>query len=1038
MENLETMIQLLYKRVSVKKIIMGEIKYSPFDRTEFLRMARSYIFHYSENEAVNLLNYFLDVFFMAAPQVGRQISNELNVFEPLFYYSGKFLTIRDNEIVCRYRFLLEWRRMTTALSEDLFITAYYAQKTASLSEMTDTGFSWKRVIGHDNAELNAIMKRGISENHCHLNGAAPIFQISWLSLMNNVKMSRFAAYLKSYDQNRRYTNVAYEGSYEEEPLYQKYMQAVLIRLLLYSILTEKRLKIGNYDITFEEVQRFLKIPPIHLNQYEGELCIKQNILRELEQMFVAERQDIYTFRDLVTQILTIYLKEEGEGEEKLGEVWGMNPQLADILRGGVGDYFLDVHRIGRIVRYSEGVPLSKLLVKLLSVKDRVLLEDVRTIFYDENKFLSIWNRRTLENVKRLLLNPQDIESGKEKIQAMIDAMRFENWEEGNKEKKIDYALNGIEYMGKNHEKKSYIYAGERWMMCMMFRKIYMNQKNYSEYFNLFYVYLLIKESIRSELVQSNDNVGFHNFQVYQNRKSNLLADEIYRNEFTRHAVADSLYSGNMLNLEVRIGPEVKAKRYNQNIQHLDKLLVIGDKWKKHLFYVIHFIKEDDEKVSGTGYTYCRHNLKRKSLEKEAFALAELRERYPLVGERILGIDAASGEIGCRPEVFAPIFRYLKNHKYSYYTVEGKKKLPQLNVTYHVGEDFLDLADGLRAIEEAVLFLNLESGDRLGHALALGVDVEEWYQKKRYRIALCVQDHLDNLVWIYCKLFQYDIKGFENLKEWIRSKYSELFEKLYYANFSQGEVNAIIGRYPYRSSSMLDMGIFNYYRAWELRGDDPELYEMGYFDKHRYLEKWEEFRVNFQYPQDFSLRWIAEIALINYMYHYNKDIRESGAKTIEVHVPQNYAGAVAEIQKAMQKDIAKRGIAIETNPSSNFLIGTFRQYDKHPILRFYNKGLGYDTRQIQECPQLSVSINTDDKGVFSTSLENEYALIACALEFGDGEKGSELYKRSDIYEWLDRVRIMGNEQSFANKYVDCGCGDDKESTKFRVDKNEVYS
>lgn len=1012
MENLETMIQLLYKRVPVKKIIKGEIKYAPFERAEFLRMARSYIYHYSENEAVNLLNYFLDVFYKAAPQVGRQISNELNVFEPLFYFADKFLTIRNNEIVCRYRFLLDWRRMTTALSEDLFITAYYAQKTASLTEMTSTGFSWKRVIGHDNAELNAIMKRGISENHCHLNGAAPIFQISWLSLMNNVKMSQFAAYLKSYDENRRYTNMAYESSYEEEPLYQKYMQAVVIRLLLYSMLTEKRLKIGNYDILFRDIQRFLAIPPVCLNGCAKELYIKRNILEELERMFAVQRREVYTFRELVIQILAVYLEEEGE-PYRLEAVWQANPRLADILRGAVGDSLLDVCKVERIVRHSEGVSLSKLLVRMISVKESVSLEDVRTMFCDERIFLDIWNSRTLENVKKLLLNPQDIESSKENIQAMIDAMRFENWEEGNEEKKIDYALNGIEYMGKNHEIESYIYAGERWIMCRMFRKIYMNEKKYSEYFNLFYVYLLIKESIRSELVQSNDNVGFHNFQVYQNRKCDLLSDEIYRNEFTRHAVADSLYSGNMLNVEVRIGPETKAKGYRQYIQYLDKLLVMEEKWRKHLFYVIHFIKEDDEEVSDTGYTYCRHHLKRKSIEKEAFALAELRERYPLIGERILGIDAASSEIGCRPEVFAPVFRYLKNHRHSYDTIEGKKKLPQLNATYHVGEDFLDLADGLRAIEEAILFLNLESGDRLGHALALGVDVEEWYQKKRYRIALSVQDYLDNLVWIYHKLFQYEIKGFENLKEWIGSKYSELFEKLYYHNISQEEVQEIIKKYPKRSSSMLDMGIFNYYRAWELRGDDPELYELGYFDKRRYLEKWEEFRVNFQYPKDFDMRWIAEIALINYMYHYNKKIREDGARTIEVHIPREYAGAVAAIQKAMQKDIAKRGIAIETNPSSNFLIGTFRQYEKHPILRFYNKGLVKDSEDAQECPQLSVSINTDDQGVFSTSLENEYALIACALESAGGEDGRERYSKADIYEWLDRVRIMGNEQSFAN-------------------------
>lgn len=42
------------------------------------------------------------------------------------------------------------------------------------------------------------------------------------------------------------------------------------------------------------------------------------------------------------------------------------------------------------------------------------------------------------------------------------------------------------------------------------------------------------------------------------------------------------------------------------------------------------------------------------------------------------------------------------------------------MTYHTGEDFLDIVDGLRAIDEALLFLQMEKGERLGHAMALGV------------------------------------------------------------------------------------------------------------------------------------------------------------------------------------------------------------------------------------------------------------------------------------------------------------------------------
>lgn len=123
--------------------------------------------------------------------------------------------------------------------------------------------------------------------------------------------------------------------------------------------------------------------------------------------------------------------------------------------------------------------------------------------------------------------------------------------------------------------------------------------------------------------------------------------------------------------------------------------------------------------------------------------------------------------------------------------------------------------------------------------------------------------------------------------------------------------------------------------------------------------------------------------------------------------------MAELQNALQKRIATCGIAIETNPSSNFLIGTFRKYEKHPIIRFYNKGLVHDPKKLAECSQIPVSVNTDDQGVFNTSLENEYALLACAIESLTDSQGKPLYNKYDIYDWLDRIRRMGNEQSFGH-------------------------
>ncbi|MFQ7262817.1 MAG: hypothetical protein ACLRO4_00245 [Lachnospiraceae bacterium] len=79
-----------------------------------------------------------------------------------------------------------------------------------------------------------------------------------------------------------------------------------------------------------------------------------------------------------------------------------------------------------------------------------------------------------------------------------------------------------------------------------------------------------------------------------------------------------------------------------------------------------------------------------------------------------------------------------------------------------------------------------------------------------------------------------------------------------------------------------------------------------------------------------------------------------------------------------------GIDIETNPSSNFAISTMESYAEHPILNLYTLGLETD----QEVAQMFVSVNTDDCGIFHTSLENVYALLALSVENFTNENGRQ--------------------------------------------------
>ena len=95
--------------------------------------------------------------------------------------------------------------------------------------------------------------------------------------------------------------------------------------------------------------------------------------------------------------------------------------------------------------------------------------------------------------------------------------------------------------------------------------------------------------------------------------------------------------------------------------------------------------------------------------------------------------------------------------------------------------------------------------------------------------------------------------------------------------------------------------------------------------------------------------------------------------------QRYAELVRQVQDKMIAQLAKENIAIETNPSSNYLIGTIKKYDEHPILRFNSRKLVTPEKNMS----LSVSINTDDQGVFDTLLENEYAVNDTCIEEEQG-------------------------------------------------------
>lgn len=130
---------------------------------------------------------------------------------------------------------------------------------------------------------------------------------------------------------------------------------------------------------------------------------------------------------------------------------------------------------------------------------------------------------------------------------------------------------------------------------------------------------------------------------------------------------------------------------------------------------------------------------------------------------------------------------------------------------------------------------------------------------------------------------------------------------------------------------------------------------------------------------------------------------------EWEVNEGLISAISEIQQLMIDKVEEMGLAIECNPTSNLKIGEFDRYDEHPILKFNNNGLKIFPKRA-----LSVSINTDDKGVFATSIEREYALIVYAIVRHFRLNGSDI-SNAEVYDWLDRIRLNSLSQRFDKSY-----------------------
>lgn len=581
------------------------------------------------------------------------------------------------------------------------------------------------------------------------------------------------------------------------------------------------------------------------------------------------------------------------------------------------------------------------------------------------------------------------------------------------EEVFDYALKSN--MDEQNYKFNRALVGERYFMYSCFRRVFSNEFSDLEC-NLFYLYLVIKTNFRRELVQSNDKVGFQNFSDYQDSKG-YFTDRynLYNKEAINLALNSECDNQNINSVEARITPKKTCRKMRKIIMDIDNAQqqtynscvlthsetldlitdrVLNDnnpKPKYHHFYVIHFPKRKD-----TDRNQCdillkrRHNSLKNTYYTEAKALRELISKYYLTRNRIKAIDGCASEIGCRPEVLCQTIRSVVE----YNPVDCRSSVLQhkepfvLHNTYHAGEDFIGLVDGLRAIYEAIHFVGLKRNDRLGHATALGLNPEEYYKFKEYKITGKKQEMLDSLVWLITYADKKGIAVKSSVRDNIMSKAYEWFNDIFNKNLPENE-------------KIYDSNLFSYLKSYTLRGDPDDCYYSGkyvandnFIMKHDYLSS---------IAKD-STRQSQDAVKLHYYYMFDQKVKDAGNVNVRYKIEPEFIKLVEGVQKELQREVNESGLGIECNPSSNKCISVFKDFENHPIFNF--NGLdGNDFRMF-------VSVNTDDLGVFDTSLENEYAILALSLELKKDKEGMRVNTPEQIYSWIDKIRENGINQIFS--------------------------
>jgi hypothetical protein len=377
----------------------------------------------------------------------------------------------------------------------------------------------------------------------------------------------------------------------------------------------------------------------------------------------------------------------------------------------------------------------------------------------------------------------------------------------------------------------------------------------------------------------------------------------------------------------------------------------------------------------TGFRFARFYLEQR---RHAQALVSVFRMYPLALRTVRGVDLCTDEAGVPVWVMAPLVRWVREAGQQaaiQLRHRGEFNIPPLRASIHAGEDFVHLLTGLRRLDEAVTYLRLEEGDRLGHALALGIDPSVWCGRVG-RVIQTREERLFDLVWEWSCYAKHGIGVASERLAYVRTETVRLARAIFDQSCSPEDLMNFV----------------------DLLHDEQALHAQG-FPARPPLRNWD---LDEQKIQNNEIRDELEVKGRHLLKAYLRDetVWRKGRipETVDLRNVRHEQASLNQLQEGLRRKIGKLCLTIEVNPSSNLLIGDLGNFAGHPLWRLR------PVIPVDDGASLSVCIGSDDPLTFATTLPQEYQLLFDSLILMG-------HSHEVALKWIDAARDAGMQSRF---------------------------